>query len=96
MSKIDIKREPVMSGGVAGGSVAALVLFLLPDVWAALASYGVVVTVEMQQLVALLVAVLVPSMAAWLARRYVTPVADPRDNAENVLLPVTHGIEPAE
>jgi len=79
--KQKLLEEPVVVGGISGGVLAALVL----QVFAALGSYGIQVTPELQALVNTLVMVLFPVIAAAVARMYTTSLANPRDNEGNAL-----------
>lgn len=71
-AKQRLKREPVLIGGISGGAVAALILQLLPPLFAALASYGVVITPELQSLVDIVITVVTPIAFAYVARNYAT------------------------
>ncbi len=79
--KRKVAEEPVMTGGITGGALAGLFILLFE----ALASYGVYITPELQNLVSAVVALLFPIVAAWIARRYATSLANPRDNDGNPL-----------
>lgn len=76
-----IAEEPVITGGITGGVLAALVGL----VFEALASYGVTITPEMQRLIVAVITAVFPIIAAWVARRYATPLANPKDNDGNAL-----------
>ena len=72
-----MNREPVLTAGAIVGAILSLV--------AALVAFGVVDWSEEQigALEAALVAIVpmvLSLVGAWLARRQVTPVSDPRDN----------------
>lgn len=67
-----LKQEPVLIGGISGGAVAALILQLLPPLFAALASYGISITPELKALIDIVVMVLVPIGFAFVARNYAT------------------------
>jgi len=75
-----LKQEPVLTGGAAGGAVSAVIIGLLPALWDVLASYGLEITPELQRFAAALLGICIPIIAAYVARRFVTPTANPRNN----------------
>lgn len=79
MKKLQYKilEEP----GITGASVAALLGLLLR----ALASYGLTLTPEMEELLTALVIILFPLVGAWVARQFSTPLIRPQDNEGNPL-----------
>lgn len=79
MNKLQYKllEEP----GITGASVAALLGLLLR----ALASYGLELTPEMEELLTALVIILFPLVGAWVARQFSTPLIRPQDNEGNPL-----------
>ena len=79
MNKLQYKllEEP----GITGAGLAALLGLLLR----ALASYGLELTPEMEELLTALVIFVVPLVGAWVARRYSTPLIRPQDNEGNPL-----------
>jgi hypothetical protein len=68
-----IQREPVITAGVLTALAAALLTLL--------ESFGVPLTPAQQDAINSVVVLLAPLVMALIVRRYVTPVADPRDNA---------------
>ena len=76
-----VKYKVLEEPGITGASVAALLGLLLR----ALASYGLTLTPEMEELLTALVIFVVPLVGAWVARRYSTPLIRPQDNEGNPL-----------
>lgn len=79
MNKLQYKmlEEP----GITGAGLAALLGLLLR----ALASYGLTLTPEMEELLTALVIILFPLVGAWVARQFSTPLIRPQDNEGNPL-----------
>lgn len=79
-----VTRNPVLIGGVSGGAMAMLVgLFL--DV---LVSYGLPITPQLQTFLTAVFTVLAPIITAIVARRFVTPLIDPRNDDGDPLVPL--------
>lgn len=72
-------REPVLT--------AASIVAAATAVLAVLAAFGLPLTAEQQAAVLGLIGVAAPYVVALLARRKVTPLADPRDASGKALLP---------
>jgi preprotein translocase subunit Sec61beta len=66
--KQSIKQQPVLTAGVTVGSIY-LILVLLFE---ALASYGVVITPQLQVFISAAVSLILPIAAAFITRRYTT------------------------
>lgn len=77
-----IQNEPVLTAGAIVGAIMATL--------AALVALGVI-AISPEQMSAIekalgaILALLLPIVGAWVARRYVTPVSNPRDNDGNPL-----------
>lgn len=82
-----IKAEPVVFWGLLEG-VGIAVLGLL-------ALFEVVTLTEAQTGGVLLAIAAVGAVFAFLVRGQVTPIADPRDKAGNLLVPLVHAVEKA-
>ena len=80
-----ITREPVMIGGLVVAFFGAFVLFAMQMSWL---DWGAEQLASFNNLIAALVALVVPVVVAYFVRKKVTPVADPRtiDGAAAVLL----------
>ena len=77
-----IQNEPVLTAGAIVGAIMATL--------AALVALGVIdITPEqmsaVEKALGAILALVLPVVGAWIARRYVTPVANPRDNDGNAL-----------
>lgn len=79
MKRITLQTEPVVIIAAITGLIEAIVA-LLP-------LFGVALTVEQQAGIMAVVVALASVVSALLARSLVTPVANPRDNAGNDLVP---------
>ena len=78
-----LKYKMLEEPGLTAASVAALLGLLLR----ALASYGLSLTPEMEDLLTALVMVVFPLLAAFVARYFSTPLIRPEDNEGNPLTP---------
>jgi hypothetical protein len=63
-----VTRQPVLTGGITGGVLSALVVML----FGVLKSYGVNITPELETFITALVVALFPIAAAMVARQYAT------------------------
>ena len=78
-----VKYKMLEEPGLTAAGVAVLLGLLLR----ALASYGLSLTPEMEELLTALVMVVFPIIAAFVARYFSTPLIRPEDNDGNPLTP---------
>lgn len=80
-----MNREPVMTAGTLAGLVAGVIALLI--------AFGVGVTPEQQKsildFIPAVFAFAAPIVAAYFARKQVTPVADPKNDQGVPLIPAT-------
>jgi len=76
-----VKYKMLEEPGLTAAGVAVLLGLLLR----ALASYGLSLTPEMEELLTALVIVIFPIVAAFVARHFSTPLIRPEDNEGNAL-----------
>lgn len=72
-------REPLITGAIVVSLVAAAIQLLV--------AFGIPLTPDQTQAIMGFVTILAPLVVAWLVRGKVTPLADPRNNRGEKLVP---------